>query len=358
MATPMPPRYRSVTEFQFTTDQADAIIRTAAYHRKDFALSVIWFPPREHVAVRQSIAAPFPRSSKTDLGSLDQLPLELLHDILLHLDMHSLFYIRQTNLRARDIVDSLKQYRIVVQHGLNLLCALLRTRLAMHVSLRDAYAALCTETCSLCGEFAGFVSRVAWIRCCFACLQRAAPPLQLHARAAVRKQFRLTKRESEGLRSLRSLPGVYTLAESVLKTRVTLVSTHHAHLSSTHTHTQTQHPQHPLPHALPHTPKYTSMGSCALPYYNPLSATLEHGICCAGCQLAIEEDIIGTEGEDWAYEARDKVYTRDGFLGHFRWCEQAQLLWRARCDGMEGMEGMGEMVPVMARMGGFFGRRV
>ena len=45
----------------------------------------------------------------------------------------------------------------------------------------------------------------------------------------------------------------------------------------------------------------------------------------AGCQLALEKDIIGSRGEDWAFEAHDKVYAQDGFLEHFRWCEQAQL---------------------------------
>jgi hypothetical protein len=64
------------------------------------------------------------------LGSLDQLPLELLHETLFYLDMHSLFSFRQTSLRSRQTVDSIKQYQMVVSHGLNLFCALLRTRVA------------------------------------------------------------------------------------------------------------------------------------------------------------------------------------------------------------------------------------
>ena len=34
----------------------------------------------------------------------------------------------------------------------------------------------------------------------------------------------------------------------------------------------------------------------------------------AGCQLALEKDIIGSRGEDWAFEAYDKVYAQDGFF--------------------------------------------
>ncbi len=75
------------------------------------------------------------------------------------------------------------------------------------------------------------------------------------------------------------------------------------------------------------------MGSCALPYYDRRTGRVEHGMSCAGCQLALEKDIIGSRGEKWALEARDKVYAQDGFLEHFRWCEQAQLLWKSSGEG-------------------------
>ncbi|KAK3361002.1 hypothetical protein B0T24DRAFT_513652, partial [Lasiosphaeria ovina] len=154
----MPRGYRSVTEYSFREEQTDAIVRAAAYHRKDFCRSVIWFSPREHAGIRMSIATPFQRTSNTGLGSLDQLPLELLYDILLRLDMYSIFNFRQTNLKSRETVDSLKEYQAVVSHGLNLLCALLRTRLAISVSLSDFYRAFCTKACTLCGEFGGSIS--------------------------------------------------------------------------------------------------------------------------------------------------------------------------------------------------------
>ncbi|KAI1050005.1 hypothetical protein LB506_001871 [Fusarium annulatum] len=72
------------------------------------------------------------------------------------------------------------------------------------------------------------------------------------------------------------------------------------------------------------------MGSCALPYYDKVSGNVEQGISCAGCQLALEKDIIGSKGEKWASEARDKVYARDGFLATF---QMAQLLWESSCEG-------------------------
>ncbi|QQK43174.1 cyclin f-box [Penicillium digitatum] len=80
MTTIMPRGYRSTTEHYFDEEQTEAIVRTTAYHRRDYCLSVIWFSPREHVDIRLSIATPFQRTSNVGVGSLDRLPLELLFD--------------------------------------------------------------------------------------------------------------------------------------------------------------------------------------------------------------------------------------------------------------------------------------
>ena len=188
---------------------------------------MIWFSPREHIDIRLSIAKPFRRTSNVGLVSLDRLPLEILYNTLFRLDMHSLFKVRQTNLRLRQTVDSLNQYRMVVSHGLNLLCALLRTRIAIGISLLDFYDALCTKACTLCGEFGGFISLLTWKRCCFKCL-KGAPETQVQTLAAVRKQFHLTKVELDQLRSFKTLPGIYSMKESVYKSRIAIVSVHQA----------------------------------------------------------------------------------------------------------------------------------
>ncbi|KAK2005360.1 hypothetical protein LZ32DRAFT_612164 [Colletotrichum eremochloae] len=349
MAAPMPRGYRSSTEYHPREDQGDAIVRAAAYHRKDYCQSVIWFSPRTHAGIRSSIATPFQRVSNTGLGSLDRLPLELFHDVLLYLDMHSLFNFRQTNVRSRQAVDSLKQYEMVATHGLNLLCALLRTQIATDISLFEFYDALCTKSCTLCGKFGGFIFLLTLSRCCFACLQ-GAQQTQVRTLAAVRKQLNLTKAELNQLRSFKTLPGVYSMKESEQKSRITVVSLHDAILVSGQ-----------QPHALAQAysanleryQKYNFMGSCALPYYDRRTDRVEHGMSCAGCQLALEKDIIGSKGEKWAFEARDMVYAQDAFLEHFRWCEQAQLLWKLSDEGnKEPTE-----LPEAARRGGYFNSR-
>ncbi|PYI11279.1 hypothetical protein BO78DRAFT_130800 [Aspergillus sclerotiicarbonarius CBS 121057] len=349
MDTLIPRGYRSTTEYRFNEEQTDAIVRTTAYHRRDYCLSVIWYSAREHIDIRSSIATPFQRTAIVGLGNLDRLPLELLFDILYRLDMHSLFKFRQINLRSRQMVDSLKQYQRVVAHGLNLFCALLRTRLSIDVSLLDFYNALCTKTCSLCGEFGGFIFLPTWKRCCIKCLQEA-PETQVRTLASVRKQLHMTKVEIKQLRSFKSLPGIYSMNESAQKSRITIVSLHQATLACKREPNVLAQAQ---PASLDRNQKYNFMGACALPHYDQNTGRVECGISCAGCQLAIEKDIIGTRGTKWGYEARDKVYARDGFLDHFRWCEQAQLLWRSSGEGKNRPPGL----PVSARTGGYFRRR-
>src|SRR3569833_1607802 len=169
----LPQEYRSDTEYRFGKEQIDAIVRVTTYHPTDSCRSVIWFPPREHVDIHQSIATTFRRTSTAGLGPLDRLPLELLHDVLLRLDMRSLFFFRQTRLRSRQAVDSLKQYQVVASHGLNLFCALLRTRHATGVSLLDFYYALCTKDKTKNNKNNNKKTHQTWNRCCFKCLQEA-----------------------------------------------------------------------------------------------------------------------------------------------------------------------------------------
>jgi hypothetical protein len=75
------------SEYHFADEKADAIVRTTAYHRNDYDFSVTWFSTREHVDIRLSIQTSFRRTSGVGLGSLDRLPIELLHDTLFSLDM-------------------------------------------------------------------------------------------------------------------------------------------------------------------------------------------------------------------------------------------------------------------------------
>jgi hypothetical protein len=72
-----------------------------------------------------------------DVGHLNCLPLELLQSMVLQLDLMSALRFRQTSARAREVVDSMYQYRAAVPHGLNAFDALIRFELAATISLLD-----------------------------------------------------------------------------------------------------------------------------------------------------------------------------------------------------------------------------
>ncbi|KAJ6021964.1 hypothetical protein N7540_007468 [Penicillium herquei] len=352
MGLTMPREFRSDTEYQFDEEQADAIVRTTAYHRRDFCLSVIWYPSREHVNIISSIARPFRRTPSVGIGTLDRLPLELLFNTLCRLDIHSLFRFRQLNLRSRQMVDSLSQYQRIVSHELNLLCALFRTQRAADISLLDFYDALCTKPCAFCGEFGGFISLLTWKRCCFACLQES-PETQVRTLASVQKQFHLTQPELAQLVSFKSLPGTYSMNETKTKSRTAIVSLHETIVACKQQSQSLTQPQALRVSLVDRNQKFNFMGSCALSYYDKATGKIERGISCAGCQLAIEKDIVTTESTRLRFHARDKVYAQDGFLDHFRWCEQAQLLWKSSAEGTKKPTEL----PLFALMEGHFESR-
>lgn len=321
----VPPEYRSATEFHYEKEQADAIIQIATYQRKDYRLSVIRYSTREHDRISQSISVPFQRISEVGLGSLDKLPTELLFNVLSYLDMHSLFKFRQINLRSRLSVNSLNQYQKVALHGHELFRALLQTGIATHITLLDFYEALCTEKCAVCGEFAGFIFILSWMRCCFRCLEKS-PETQVRTLASVRNHLKMSKAQICQLWSFKCFPGTYGMNyyKHKQKPRFRIVSLHQAILARG---TQLNAPL-PIKLRLSYCgTKFNFMGSCALPHYDKRTGRIEEGVSCVGCQLAMEKQIIGTRDTDWGYAARNKLYSREGFLDHFRWCEQAQVVW-------------------------------
>lgn len=147
--------YRSSTEYNFREEHTDAILRTTTHHFSDHTRSVIWFPSYEHATIRPSILSPCQRASGNGCGAFDRLALEILHLILMYLDLRSLFLFWHTNVATMQTIHAQKHYQLVVSHGLNLLCALLRTSLAEKVSLLDLYGALCTKHCIFYGNFGG-----------------------------------------------------------------------------------------------------------------------------------------------------------------------------------------------------------
>jgi hypothetical protein len=346
MATQLPhpitnpkPLYHSKTAFSVPLEQADAIIRASAYHRKDFDRAVIWFPPSAHSNSGTSVSSAL-REPTASLGELDRLPLELINEICLQLDIESIFYFRQTNARARQVINTLREYQIVSTHALNAFCALLQTRSASRVTLLDFYRLLCTQN--------DLVYLPTWTRCCSQCIRNGGHSVSL---ASVKRVLHLSRKSLAKLPTFTTLPGIYTMDERARSTRITVVPTRSA-LSAFSEENYPTTSTKDLVLKLYSTPIHDFMACCALPNYTLQTNQAENGISCAGCQLALQDGISTGTGER-ACDVRDMVYSRSGFLEHFVWCEQAQALW------LESNNGTVEppRLPHSCKMGGYFRSR-
>lgn len=349
------PQNQSKTAFPVPFDKSDAIIRTCAYHYQDYDRAVIWFTPTTH---SNSIVSVLPdlRDPTTSLGELDRLPLEIINQICLDLDIASIICFRQINLRARQVVNELHEYKIITTHALNPFCALLRTQTASRARLIDFYNLLCTQMCSVCNvRYGDLVYLPTWIRCCSHCLQSNDPKVAVATLARVQRFFRLSKGSIAKLPWLKTIPGQYTMEEKMYSRRIVVVPILSAWSAFNNRHVDIPTPLDMMIH-LNAKEIDCFKACCALPSYNTQTRQIETGVSCSGCQSALE-DCLSTAinwDSNWAYNAREMVYSNSGFLEHFSWCRKAQDLWLESNDGKVEPPGL----PNFCKKGGFCLSRV
>jgi hypothetical protein len=336
--------HHSRTAYAYAKKDLHAIVRTVAYHRKDFDLAVTWFPPSVYSGVASSLAADY-RKPRSPLGTLDTLPLELITNICLQLDIQSVFRLRQVNARGQQIVNTLHEYRVIIKHALNAFLALLRTRKTPGVTLQEFYSLLCTQECSLCGGYGDLVYLLTWIRCCSSCLHANNAATRTGSFRLV-KQLKLSKDSLHHLPRLKNIKGHYTMAMLPLKRRTTYVP-----LQQVEAAYHEEYGGKPIPvwfGTIAECRKAFS-SCCALATYDPRSSQVEYGLSCAGCQV-FAQDVCSRLYRKWAHLVRDMVYSHSGYLEHFAWCEQAQRLWEDSGQGTKVPEGL----PSHYTSGGYF----
>ena len=77
------------------------------------------------------------------------------------------------------------------------------------------------------------------------------------------------------------------------------------------------------------------MVTTSLPYLDIESRGIQNGICCSGCQLALEKALRSSQVQSKACALRDKVYSYAEFMEHFRECREAQTLWKLKNQGVD-----------------------
>ncbi|KAI7196265.1 hypothetical protein KC363_g1027 [Hortaea werneckii] len=325
------PGYHSESIYEVLPEEAKSILRVAAYHCQDFDRAVISFPFNVRIKC-PTLTLPDSTTTTATLGHLEVLPLELLHKICLELDIASVCRFRQTNTRARQILDALHEHRIIIKHAITPFCALLRTGLAAKVSLSDFYRLLCTQECSLChGSYGDIVHLPLWIRCCSTCLEQNQMSIRMVALSAAKRLLKLPKRSLAQLPSLKTLPGTYTTIGRDRWKRYTLVP-----VTSIVSAYRSEHAGREVSGTtvvqLNTDPILAYMACCAMPSFDIQTGQVQNGVSCAGCELLLSKGDTGGH-TTWVRRVRDTVYSHTAFLEHFTRCAWAQRLWRGSHGG-------------------------
>ncbi|KAI8722772.1 hypothetical protein NCS52_00422000 [Fusarium sp. LHS14.1] len=325
------------------------VLRVCSYHRTDFARAVVRTLPRKLQVIAPLLQkhfttpSPFKSGPPFKLGVLDLLTPELLVYILLQLDIVSYLQFRRVNRHARVVATLLHEYKLVSNHGLEGLVALLRTKLGEFFTIKDLYRTLVTYSCKLCGGFGCFLFLPDCTRCCLTCLTEA-PELRMTIVPSLFSQFLpvegLTEyHQSQLVPVLHGVRGKYylwhsrsvSLGEQLMPTRQVM-----AILRSLDV------PEKSIEKAVYRLRDWESnrLGSATMyPWYNAQRGEAERGVNCKAIQLYLEENLPRHIPTSTRYRVhRDQIFSRASFLQHFKTCSHAQDLWARRDDGTREKE--------------------
>lgn len=159
---------------------------------------------------------------RSGLGTLDVLPLEVLHLILDQLDVSAIAMFRQANRQALDLVSSLPSYEAITRVAPNILRSYRAIQAERIVTCSQIYEQLCQPACQKCGDFGGYLYLLTCSRVCFLCVAEDPVYLPLRPRQACRK-FGLGQRATDTLPTMLTRGGLYSPNEKKLKGGILLV---------------------------------------------------------------------------------------------------------------------------------------
>lgn len=149
------------------------------------------------------------RAANHGLGAFDRLPLEMIHMVLIRLDIQSLNEFRRVNKSARLITDAIPQYKRILAHVPASIRGSLNINTARFFSCLDLYEKLSTAECDTCGDFGGYLYLVTCRRVCFLCFTEKTEYLPVLRKDAIRK-FGLGPEHLASIPYMKSFPGRYS----------------------------------------------------------------------------------------------------------------------------------------------------
>lgn len=155
----------------------------------------------------------------SSIGSLETLPLELLHQIIRQLDLHSINSLRCVNSRSLSIIESVPAYRDIEKYALNALRSAFLIGTASIISCEALYTTLCSEKCVSCGDSGPYIYLITCQRVCYICFTENTAFLPLST-TRIRQKFGLTKQHLKSLPQMTAWPGTYSTRRKKVKRQV------------------------------------------------------------------------------------------------------------------------------------------
>ena len=303
----------------YTSDEEDAIIRATARYPPDINNTVINFGTYELDSFALSFFTPFCQPPTSDPGPLEALPLEIIRQILLLLDLETALVLTWANRRTRRLITDTWEYRQVREHALQCLCAVFRTGYARNTVVSAIYSALVTKSCSLCGLFGRFFFIPTARQCCLACLMDGTTPV-LNVRSLA-SLCHATGLSMESIRkdvpALRTSPGLYHPMRYKYYSKEPQLWAAVEHCSKALNGIG---PVEPGPELRGY------MVSSSMPYLDLKTGDVQLGLSCKGNSATVEIDgaNMHTCTAEWY-----NLFSREEFLEHFRGCDGAKILWES-----------------------------
>lgn len=292
------------------------------------------------------------------MGYLDTLPIELLHMIFNSSDFQSLSRLTQVCLQAKLMVESLLSYRRLMKHASTALNALSRTRLIKFHAAATLHAALLSDKCVSCQNFAAFLFLPTCERCCYDCLRRERF-LRVIEPSMAKFCFGLSQKNVDQLPTMLSIPGKYRVGSHVERHRypVRLVNLEEAETLGISIHGSQEamldagilrddpSVRGDKPEVLNLSEdqicqgqwiaglisagdlhdEFFGVASIRFPSLRP-NGKVEHGLWCGGCRIKPDEDGLIHVGE--ILKSMYRARSQSEFLQHVRDCKGArEILW-------------------------------
>lgn len=196
----------------------DSLIARLSWRPADVLNSMITVPePIESNTLPRTLTS-------SSMGALDVLPTELLHIILSSSDFRTLSHFAQVCHQAKIMVESLPSYQSVMTHASRALIALSQAKLIRVHTAATIHAALLSDRCISCQNYAAFLFLPTCERCCYRCLCEEQS-LRVTTLRLAGFCFGLFDKLFEPIPIMRTIPGKYSVRHEIsVPNRVRLVS--------------------------------------------------------------------------------------------------------------------------------------